>query len=249
MADDQIADGAQQAAPSSDDGNAQAAPLQDSKPITFTQEQADALVTAAVEKATQDFRTWSGRRDKALIDQLASTIDERMTSQKAITGDGKALGPNFDFDNPMESIEKILSQRERQKQTEMQRFNDAALASMGKYMDTDVMFKDQEFGKKVIESAFQNLGRLRRDIPPDVAGPMLIKDTVLELGREKIAGGVPQSKSAGIKTLFGSVSPPAAPQKQKAVYSGPKLSDQAAKLADKWGYDADSLNKLFPNEK
>lgn len=245
MAEDQVTDGVQGAAPSGDGGSGQAPP-QDSKPITFTQEQADALVYQAVDKATQEFRTWSGRRDKALIDQLSQTLEERLASVKTHTGDG-ALSPGFDFEHPEAAIEKIISQREMKRQTEAEKFNQAALAGMGRYMDSDPIFQNQNFGGKVLEMAITNIASLRRDLPPDVAGQMLIKDAALALGREGMK--TQPALNRGAKQPFGSETAPAGGKKESTVYTGQKLSPTAAKLAEKWGYSAEALNKLFPQEK
>jgi len=215
-----------------------------SKPITFSQEQVDALVDTAVQKSSQDVKTWLGRRDKALIDQIAGTIDERLSTFKPHTGDGIAPA-DFDFENPAASIDKIVTLREQKKQSEAQKFNDAALAGMGRYMDSDPMFKDQEFGKQVIEGAIQNIGRLRRDVPPDVAGQLLIKDTILSLSREKISGRNPLDKNTGPKPLFGSEGPPGGGPKKSVT--PPKLSAEAQKLAERFGYDTEALIKLFPD--
>lgn len=247
MADEETTGGEAEPTPTGEDGSTQA-PSQ-TAPITFTQEQADALVASAVEKATQDFRTWSGRRDKALIDQLATTIDERIT-QRPITGTGEpAPGEQFDFDNPAASIDKILSKREQKKQVDAQRYNDAAITGIGRYMDSDPIFKDQEFGQKVLNATLQNIGNMRRDVPPDIAAQLLVKDAVIAVGKDKIVGSKnPLDKNTGAKQPFGSESAPSG-QKQKIDYNGPKLSESAAKLAAKWNYSPEDLNKLFPDKK
>lgn len=246
MTEELTTDGATEPAPSGESGS-EPAPQTDTKPVTFTQEQADALVAMAVGKASQDFRTWSGRRDKALIDQLAGTIDERIGALKPHTGE--PIKEEFDFENPGASIDKILAKREHKRTSEAQKFNDAAITGIGKYMDSDPIFKNPEFGHKVLETALQGLVRLRRDVPPNVAAELLVKDAVLEIGREKISGPrSPLEKNTTGKAQFGNVTPPASDSKKAAAYTGPKLSESASKLASKWGYSTESLNKLFPEK-
>ena len=218
----------------------------------LTQEE---LVKTVADTVTHNLQSFMGRRDKALIDGITNNFDGIVEKKlSAYTHNLPNAGANnmdnieFDYENPMAAVEQAaentFKRLRQQETTEAAQFQEDVLNGIGQYMDNNPMFKDQEFGKRVIEHAMRNIGNANRSVDGRTAGQMLVQDTTLNLIAEEKAGSNALSGRPAPTGSPGSVGPPPAGEPPREPQM-PKLSEHAQKLVDHYGYSTEEVIKIL----
>lgn len=227
--------------------DAEGAPDADPQPPDPTPEGQDTetLVKTVTDAVTHNMQSFMGRRDKALIDGITKNFDSIVEKKVgAYTHTEAPAASDFNWEKPMESVEAAFSKLRQKEQVQDQEFQENLINGMGSYMDNNPMFKDQEFGKQVLETAMRNFGTARRDVDPKVAGQMLVQDATMQVihaqkeGTNALSGRPTPTAPSGSVTAPDDVTP-----KQEATM--PKLSEHAKKLVDRYGYSAEDVQKIL----
>lgn len=213
------------------------------------------IAEQAAEKAFQRIASWQGRRDKELFDNLGNIID---TKFRTIQPQSPAPLPNTPTDpvtlleNPdawadaklRAAVPRIFNEVIQQKTEQEQRYASDLIRHTGTIMDTDPLFSDKAFGEEVIKEIQGTIGGIDKSIHPSIAAKLLVNSAVTNVYRKKALSKVnPLAGNKPVAGPNGTVKPPApAAAKPKPV----KLSDEAKKLKERWGYSDEDLAKIFP---
>lgn len=236
-----------QAAPQ-DGGNGDQATGDQQVPPQLTPEQREQQLE---ERMFQKVASWQGRRDKALMESIGQMMSALKQSPQAqapaqpMTVDATTLleKPESVISQVFESqapkvFEKFLSQRTQAEQ----QFTNTVVRSAAAIMDADPLFADQAFGNEVVAEIQKNFGNMRRDINPEVAAQLLVNSAVTNVYRrtKSPSNGLSGNRPATVP-LGGVKPPPSTPPKAPPV----KLSPEAQKLAERFGYKSEDLAKVF----
>ncbi|MDO8733569.1 MAG: hypothetical protein Q7K21_00225 [Elusimicrobiota bacterium] len=208
------------------------------------------LMTQAEERAFQRMASWSGRRDKELLDAVGNMINQRLpqAAQQPVTPSDAATI----LDNPdawvaqkiREMTPGVLTQEINRVTTAERNYNAALIQQAGQLMDGDPLFNDKTFGGEVIAEIQKEFGTVNKGIPPDINARLLIGNAVANIYRRKsgektnaLAG------NTGAKGGVGGVKAGTTPVLTKGKVI--KLSPDAKRLADRWGYKEEDLQRVF----
>lgn len=209
-------------------------PTEPVEPIPLTPDQ-------IVEKSNQMMQSWLGRRDADLLQRIGQQIDQKIGAIQP-SGDPIDYGQKI-LDDPKGVINEVLTDRERVGMA----FNQQVINTAAQIMDNDVLFKDAELGKEVVEDIRVNFGQVNRNLPPQYAADLLVKTAVANVYRKRegtktnpLAGNTPATGP------LGTVTPPNAATTKVKI---PKISSMAKELATKFGYKEKDLARVFGEEK
>lgn len=187
-----------------------------------------------IERSLQQQRSWLGRRDKELMDAISQKI-ENLGSKPEKT-------PEFDFDDPLfvdKRVDQILSQR----QQDAVRFQQNVISEAGLIMETDELFQDTEFGNKVVEEVGKNMSKINSKLPAKEAAELLLGTAVKEVLKKQKSQKKTALDGNQPKKIPGTLS--ATAKSKTPVFDRGKLSPEARKLADSFGYSDEDLGKVF----
>jgi hypothetical protein len=226
-------------------------PAPEPEPATPPPMTPDEIIRRAKDEAKQEalaqFQSWIGRRDQALMENIATTIDTRLRSitppAPPPPSDPQAL-----LDNPdawaEQKVPQIINKLVQQQTQAEQNFRANVVQSAGQIMNVDPLFSDMQFAEEVARESSKYYDSIDRRLPPDTAAENIIYKAVAAVQRRRItekvnplAGNVP-GRAPGVQT------PPAAQAPKVKV---PKLSEAAARMAKMWNYSAEDLAKVFPD--
>lgn len=221
-----------------------------SEPETPPEPTAAELMQLAEERAFQRMASWSGRRDKELLDAVGNMINQRLPQvvQRSIDPSDAATV----FDNPdawiakkiQEMTPQVLNQEINRATAAERNYTSALIQHAGQIMDGDPLFNDKTFGQEVIQEIQREFGNVNKGLPPDINARLLVSNAVTNIYRRK-AGEKTNALAGntGVKSGVGGVKPGATalPNRGKAI----KLSPDAQKLAQRWGYKEEDLQRVF----
>jgi hypothetical protein len=202
-------------------------------------------VAEAVSRGTNETKTWLGRRDKDLLGQIGTIIDERL-SKKVETPE--ELSSKL-LEDPVTTIKQIMSETQANDQSRYQAHNQEVFNIIGNNMDSDPLYnKEDGLGEELVEEVkkqFQS-GKLNTDVSPSAAAAILQSEALANVVRNRqqhkaspLAGNAP---AAGTGTLT-----PGATNTAKKIKM-PTLQPETLALAKKWGYTDEALAKLYGSE-
>jgi hypothetical protein len=211
---------------------------------------AEEIIKRAKEEALQSFQSWTGRRDSELVRTITNMIDDRFRSITTQPTPVVASDPSALLENPEAWAEAIIPKildRETQKRSKAEQdYTANIIRHAGEIMNADPLYEDQELGKAVIDEIKDLFPSLDRRLPADVGAKLLVDNAVLSIVR--------RNRSAKVNPLAGN-SPGRAPttisapvSRKSAPVKMPKLSEEAARLVKHYGYDPETVAKLFPEE-
>ena len=240
-------DGTESNAPAQDDEGAveTAAPVEAAAPELTTAE----IMAQADERAFQRFASWSGRRDKELLDAVGNMINQRPPSAPA-TNQAQS-DPATILDNPDAWVEerirqtapRVLSEEINRLSAVERNYKSSLIQHAGQIMDTDPLFADKVFGNEVIGEIQQLFGSVNKSLPPDVNAQLLISNAVTNIYRKNAAKKVNAlAGNTGVKPGVGGVKPGNPPPVRGKVI---KLSPATERLAKRWGYKEEDLQRVF----
>jgi len=240
------------------DGGQPAQPAQEAQPVApqLTPEERERQLE---ERMVQRMSSWTGRRDKALLDSMGQLIDSRLRSVQpapqmappaspASPVDAAALleKPDFVIGKILEEQAPRLFERVMQQRTVAdQQYTNDVVKGAAAIMDSDPLFTDVSFGNEVVSEIQKEFGNMRRDIDPSIAAQLIVNKAVTNVYRKNKApvNGLSGNRPAGVP-LGGVKPPPAQTPKAPPV----KLSPEAKLLAERFGYKDEDLAKVFAVE-
>jgi hypothetical protein len=208
----------------------------------------DQIIAQAEERAFQRMTTWIGRRDKELFDHIDQKFNNVGNIQKTVIEDTEPASILDDPDGWAERkirqlAPKVMYEEAERVSTADRNYTSTLIQSAGQIMDNDPLFSDKNFGNQVIAEIQQQFGGINKNLPPDVNAQLLINSAVTNLMRKGKGKGNALSGNTGINTPVGGVGPSMTPPK-KAV-NVPKLSPDAQRLAQRWNYKTEDLERVF----
>jgi len=210
----------------------------------------DDLVRTVTEAVTHNLQSFMGRRDKALADTITKNFDSIVEKKmKAYTHAEPKEPAEFDWQNPQQAIRQVFTELKQEETQQERHFKENLLNGVGGYMDNNPLFQDKELGQAVLQTVLENVkaGNLRTDIAPDIAGQMLVQDATMSV----IAAQKKNSNALSGRPLpnapNGSVNAPAGGGPKQEIRM-PKLSAEAQKLVDRFGYSAEEVTKILGDE-
>jgi len=201
-------------------------PIEPAEPIEPTYQE---LVSAEFDKREQSQKSWHGRRDKALLDEVRHLIDSKIPKAPEQVQD-------FDFENPAEQVQKIVRKELTQMDQQVVDYRKDVVGEIGAIFTSDAEFEDTDFGNAVIKSMESQI----KNLSPG-KDPKLMAELLVVKGKNKVLGKTYNKKTAlddntPTKEL-GTLTPSG---KTKPVVM-PKLSEEAQKLVAKFGRSAEQV--------
>jgi hypothetical protein len=214
------------------------------EPVPMTPEQ---IMAQAEERAFQRMASWSGRRDKELLDTIGGLIDQKFQRTQQVVEPTETASILDDPDGWAERkirqlAPRVMYEEQTRATTEQNNYNSALIQHAGRMMDSDPLFTDKEFGGQVIQEIQTQFGTINKQLPPDVNAQLLINSAVANIYRKKGVKTNALSGNTGVKTGVGGVSPSG---KASTPAKAPKLSPDAQRLAQRWNYKAEDLERVF----
>lgn len=219
-----------------------------------TQEQTPAYITAEqllaeLDKRDQSQRSWLGRRDKELTNYITNVIEERLKSQPSMSVEQMAE----EFSQKLhENPRKVIRAEIEAMTSEQQRFHQKQLSStltiIGNSMESDPLYDDKTLGNEVVDDIKEQVqqGKFDPRLNPEQSGKIMLGNALANVirkrSRQKVNPLAKNKPGSGSKTL----SPPAKTDRPRTKVAA--LDDQTRRMAKHWGYDEESLAKLFPAE-
>jgi hypothetical protein len=215
------------------------------EPVQLTPEQ---IMAQAEERAFQRMASWSGRRDKELLDTIGGLIDQKFQRTQQI--EAEPTEPASILDDPdgwaerkiRQLAPKVMYEEQTRISTADKNYTSALIQNAGRMMDNDPLFADKEFGGQVIEEIQAQFNNINKQLPPDVNAQLLINSAVANIYRKKGVKTNALSGNTGVKTGVGGIS---SSGKTPAPAKAPKLSPDAQRLAQRWNYKAEDLERVF----
>ena len=215
------------------------APTPEPEPTAPT---ADDIIAQAGEAAFQRMASWQGRRDKDLLDNVGQIIDSKMTQSQPAPETTMYDDPDGWVEKKFqEKIPQMMDQEIYRRTTQDQQYTSEVIRYAGSLMDKDPMFADKDLGNEVISEVQKNFGSLNKGLTPDVSAQLLVSNAFSNVMRRRNVKGSPLAGNTGAGNVGGITPPAGTPPKAKPV----KLTDEAQKLADRWGYSEEDLGKVF----
>jgi DNA-directed RNA polymerase subunit F len=196
-------------------------------------------VAEAVSRGTNEIKTWMGRRDKDLFNQIGSIIDQRMAKKSETPEEisSKLL------EDPITTIKEIMNETQAQQTTQLQTHHSETFNYLGNMMDSDPLYEDKDLGNELIAEVKKQFteGRIDTSLSPKAAAKLLHAEALANVMRNKRKNN-PLTKNTPASSI-GSLQPgvPTTTPKPKA----PKLDPETLKWAQKWGYSDEDLTKLY----
>lgn len=205
------------------------------------------------ERMFQRVASWQGRRDKALLDSISQIVAARPNPQAQTPPQPAAIDATTLLEKPEAVLNQFLETQApkvfekvfHQRTQAEQQFTGDVVRNAAALMDTDPLFTDLAFGNEVVAEIQRNFGNMRRDVSPEVAAQLLVNSAVTNVYRKtkSPANGLSENRPA-VGPLGGVKPPPFTPPKAPPV----KLSSEAKKLAERFGYKDEDLAKVFAVE-
>jgi hypothetical protein len=198
-------------------------------------------VAEHVSQGTNEIKTWIGRRDKDLFNQIGSLMDEKMAKQTSTPEDLS----NRLLEDPVNTIKQIMSETKTSDDAKSQRHHSATFENLGNMMDSDPLYQDKDLGNELVEEVKKQFqaGRIDASLSPEAAAKVLHADALANVLRSrKKTPALKNAPSAGVGTLT-----PGVP----AAKTGPKVPDlnaETKKWADKWGYSQEDLARVYGSD-
>ena len=207
---------------------------QEPEPQFVTPEQ----VSEAVSRETNEIKTWLGRRDKDLFNQIGNIIDERLT-QKRETPEELS---NKLLEDPVNTIKQIMAETQTRESMAVQRHNADTFTYLGSMMDSDPLYEDKDLGNDLVaevKKQFQS-GNINTTLPPEAAARVLHAEALANVLRTR-------KKSTPLKNTPGKATGTLSPgvPSGKAPVKMPNLSEETKKWAAKWGYKDEDLARIY----
>jgi hypothetical protein len=207
------------------------------------------LMQQAEERAFQRMASWTGQRDKDLLNTIGGMIDQKFSQTKRIEQEPPNVSSILDdpeawLDQRIrEKAPRVMLEEVERATTAERNYNSSIIQVAGQMMDNDPLFKDRDFGAEVIKEIQQQFGGLNKQLHPNVNAQLLINSAVVNVYRKRAGQNTNAlSGNTGVKSGVGGVKPGnVVPLKSKPV----KLSPDAEKLARRWGYKEDDLARVF----
>lgn len=196
-------------------------------------------VAEVVSRGTNDLKTWIGRRDKGLFDEIGSLIDTRL-SQKTETPEDLS---NKLLEDPVSTIKQIVNETQTREAQATQRHTQETFTVIGNMMDSDPLYQDKELGSELVEEvkAQFKAGNLNTQLPPQSAAQVLHAEALANVMRKR--KGTNPLKGNTTTAALGNLQPGVPNAKPKPKM--PKLSEETKTWAKKWGYKDKDLLRVF----
>jgi hypothetical protein len=214
-------------------------PTEPAEPVYATMEE----LQAALEKSQSSIQSWLGRRDKETLTQIGAIIDERLAQQQ------NQLSPDEIssklLDNPRETIRSEFEAYENERNTKNTMHINTAMETVGNLMESDPLYADKDLGNEVVAEikGLVQAGKVSMNVPAEAAGKVILADALSNVMRKRSGQKKnPLGQNAPGNTP-GGITPPAAPPASKKKM--PKLDDITSKMAEKWGYSQEDLDRLY----
>ena len=208
------------------------------------EEQTPAYITAeqmqeALSKQDSSFRSWLGRRDKETLNHIGNVINERLATKETPDEISSRL-----LENPRDVIRAEMQAFESERTQKQTTHLNTAMDTVGMLMEAEPMFVDKELGNEVV-SYLGNMvktGKIDSSLSPEAAGKVALSDAIVAVFRERagikknpLSGNSPANIGPGLK-------PSVKPTVKAKV---PKLDEETAKFAKKWGYSDEDLVRVL----
>lgn len=206
--------------------------------VTEPQYMTPEQVAEVVSRETNEIKTWLGRRDKDLFNQIGSVIDERLTRKQETP---EELSSKL-LEDPVSTIKQIMTETQSQEAAITQHHNSQTFTHLGHMMDSDPLYQDKDLGNELVQEVkrqFQE-GNINRTLPPESAARVLHAEALANVLRSRKKATPLQNnpgKVAGTLT-------PGVPSTKNTLKT-PNLSPETKKWAEKWGYSDEDLAKLY----
>ena len=208
------------------------------------EEQTPAYITAeqmqeALSKQDSSFRSWLGRRDKETLNHIGNVINERLATKETPDEISSRL-----LENPRDVIRAEMQAFESERTQKQTTHLNTAMDTVGMLMEAEPMFVDKELGNEVV-SYLGNMvktGKIDSSLSPEAAGKVALSDAIVAVFRER-AGIKKNPLSGNSPTNIGPGLKPSAKPTVKAKV--PKLDEETAKFAKKWGYSDEDLVRVL----
>lgn len=195
------------------------------------------LLDARDAKIQSSMQSWLGRRDKDLIDAIERKFESKLESVKPKQKE------EFNFEDPLPQIETHVRNILTQEQRKEYEYTQSVVNAAGRLMETDDLFEDAELGNEVVEVIKSDIGRIKKNVPPDIAAELLVSNALKKVykarkGQKKTA--FDGKKPTGEK--LGSVTPSTSTDKKEKM---PKMSDLAGRMVKTWNYSPDDVKRIL----
>jgi hypothetical protein len=119
------------------------------------------------------------------------------------------------------------------------------METVGNLMETDPLYKNKELGNEVVEEikVLVNSGKINTNVPAGEAGKIMLGDALSNVFRKRQEAKTNPLNQNTPQNTGGNLTPPSTPVKAKVKIK--KLDELTQKMADKWGYKDEDLEKLY----
>ena len=208
------------------------------------EEQTPAYITAeqmqeALAKQDSSFRSWLGRRDKETLNHIGNVINERLATKESPDEISSRL-----LENPRDVIRAEMKAYESERTQKQTTHLNTAMDTVGMLMESEPMFTDKDLGNEVVAEIgnMVKTGKIDSNVAPDAAGKIALSEAIVAVFRKRsgiktnpLSGHSPGNIGPGLKP---SVKPTIKPKV-------PKLDDETAKFAKRWGYSDEDLVRVL----
>ena len=198
---------------------------------------------AALDKQASSTQSWLGRRDKETLNHIGTIIDERLTQQQNQPSPEETSSKLLD--NPDAVLREKFAQFQTEASTKEIKHLNSAMETVGGMMEADPLYTDKELGSEVV-AEIKNLvqtGKVNSKVSGPDAGKLVLADALGNVMRKRQGQKTnPLSANTPANTA-GGITPPVAASKAKVKV--PKLDEETARMAKKWGYSDEDLASLY----
>jgi len=205
------------------------------------------MIEQAAEGTFQRVASWQGQREKGLFDALGNLIDSRLSN---ISTSPSPSSPETlaTIDEDPEAwartvVPRIFDEEINKRTQAEQKFNADIIQHAAAVMDADPLFADKDLGNEVVSEIQKNFGTVNKQLPPDAAAQLLVNTALTGVIRKKMLEKInPLAKNRPatdpLKTITAPITPASKPK-------GIKLSKEAQKLKERFGYSDDDIARVF----
>lgn len=196
-------------------------------------------VAETVSRETNQLKTWLGRRDKDLLNQVGNIIDERL-SKKMETPE--ELSSKL-LEDPVNTIREIMTETQNQQTTKTQQHSTDTLTHLGTMMDSDPLYQDKDLGNELVDEVkkqFQT-GKVDESLSPQAAAKVVHAEALANVLRARKKANPLKANQPGSST--GTIMP--GTSSVKTTPKMPDLSEDTKKWAKKWGYSDKDLIRIY----
>lgn len=206
-------------------------------------------VMTAEEKRDHDMKSWIGRRDAELKQEMEQR--EQALLQK-IGGliqqpPGAPVAP-VEAPDPSQDADAWFEHKLQAKVTAETTYNNTLIQTGTAIVQQDELVKtDPTLANEIYEEVKSGRVQINRLLPPDVAASVVVATAKANvLTRRMLKKPNPLAGNTPSTAALGSVAPPAAPA--APAVKVPKMSSLASKAAKRWGFSDEEVAETLKNE-